>query len=103
MAAKAKPEPPHAVPGSLPGIPMLAELVQPGNGKLLRHSADPAGSGDAAKRQYHRCLRERLAAARSVPVAALTELAGEGISNFIAAQRVLAPGAAAKRNPHDRL
>ena len=34
-------------------------------------------------------VRERLAAARSVPVAALTEMAGEGISNFIAAQRVL--------------
>src|SRR5581483_4822069 len=33
--------------------------------------------------------RERFAEARSAPVTILTEMAGEGISNFIAGQRVL--------------
>ena len=34
-------------------------------------------------------IQERLEAARSVPVEALTEIAREGTANFIAAQRVL--------------
>jgi hypothetical protein len=34
-------------------------------------------------------VKDQLATVRSAPVAALTEMAGEGMSNFIAAQRVL--------------
>jgi len=34
-------------------------------------------------------VRERLAAAQTIPGEVLTEIAGEGTSNFLAAQRVL--------------
>jgi len=86
MPAKTKPEPPAR---DTSVVSMLAEWMRQGTESffatqrilldlVVRQNANTVGF-----------IRERLADVRSVPAAALTEIAGEGISNFIAAQRVL--------------
>jgi hypothetical protein len=87
MAVKARPVPPRARESST--VAMLSDWVRQGTESFF---ATQRILLDLVMRQNAKTVgivREKFAAARTVPVEALTELTGEGISNFIAAQRVL--------------
>ena len=86
MPSKLKPEPPARDASS---ISMLAEWVRQGTESFF---ATQRILLDLVVRQNShtvQAVRERLSEARSAPAEALTEIAGEAISNLIAAQRVV--------------
>ena len=89
MPAKAKPEP--AATGNEPFclLSLLTDWTRQGTESFF---ASQRILMDLAMRQNANAMtavKERLAAVRTAPVAALTEMVGEGISNLIAMDRVL--------------
>ncbi len=88
MPPKAKPEPAGRT-REYSAVSLLTEWVRQGTESFF---ATQRILLDLVMRQNAKTIdavREQFATARSMPMAALGEVAGEGVSNFIAAQKVL--------------